>query len=208
MNQSLFLTFEGIDGSGKSSLANQLADYFFQCNFPAVFTYEPTDSYLGKAIRDIVLYSKETISENQQILLFLADRTGHVLWIKEQMKLHKTVICDRFIHSTLAYQGKDKKTMKSINTIYRILNGSFFPDITFLIDIDPRIALKRIDDSKKDNFEKVEFLDEVRKRYLELARNSPKKFVVLDGTFTPVKLIQIIIATLKKRFNLLDRKER
>ncbi|MFH1001168.1 MAG: dTMP kinase, partial [Bacteroidota bacterium] len=183
-------------------------EHLRQSNVSAVETFEPTDSYLGKAIREIVLFSRETITENQQILLFQADRAGHVIWIKDQLDRKITVICDRFIHSTLAYQGKDKKTIQFINTTYRLLNGSFLPDITYLLDLDPSVALNRIDEASKDNFETSTFQNLVRNRYLSLAKENPNKFEVLDGTLPPQKLLQIIIASLQKRFNLLDRKER
>jgi len=207
MANPIFITFEGIDGSGKSSLSHLLFEFLFENRIPVVETFEPTHSYLGKTIRDIILFSKEPISENQQILLFQADRAGHVLWIKEQMKLGKSVICDRFIHSTLAYQGKDKKTIQFINATYKALNGHFLPDITYLLDLDPATALMRIDDEKKDNFETSGFQHLVRNRYIALARESSKQFEVLDGAMPQEKLLQIIIASLQKRFNLLDRKE-
>ena len=200
MKKGWFITFEGIDGSGKSCLSKKIFERLTEQNIKGCHTFEPTDSFLGNSLREIVLYSKEKLSPYQQVLLFTADRISHLDWIHQQLDNCQFVICDRFIHSTLAYQGIDEKLCQSIYTIHDLCLKDYCPDIVFLIDIDPIISLNRIKDNKKDNFEKVEFLQCVRRRYLHMAQANPKIFITLDGTLPLEKLSELVLDKLFQRF--------
>lgn len=199
----MFITFEGIDGSGKSSLSKLVFDKLLDMGIKGVHTFEPTDSFIGKSIREIVLFSNEKLSISQQILLFSADRISHCSWIKKKQLEYQFVICDRFIHSTLAYQGIDEKMVQSIYTIHDLFLKKMEPDIVFLIDIQPEISLQRIGKEKTDNFEKVEFLSEVRIRYLNMAKANPDKFIILDGVSPLDELLDIVLELLSSRFGLI-----
>lgn len=204
----LLITFEGIDGSGKSCLSKLVFDRLNLLNIHGVHTFEPTDTSLGNKIRDIVLFSEEKVTLYQQILLFVADRIAHLSWIHDQLETKQFVICDRFIHSTLAYQGIDEKVCQSIYTIHNLCLKDYTPDIVFLIDIDPKISLGRIQENKKDNFEKVEFLNQVRHRYLKLADKEPEIFVVLDGTISLENLLEKVLTTLYRKFTFFGKGEK
>jgi dTMP kinase len=208
MKKGTFITFEGIDGSGKSTLSRLVFDQLLSLNLTGVHTFEPTDSSLGNSLRDIILYSKENLSPLQQALLFTADRISHFDWIHKNLLDKQFVICDRFIHSTLAYQGVDEKTCQSINTIHDLCLVDFKPDIVFLLDIDPLFSLTRMQENKldklqkkeKDNFEKVEFLKEVRSRYLSIAHSNTDSFVILDGSKPLDLLTKQVIERVRGRF--------
>jgi dTMP kinase len=205
MKKGVFITFEGIDGSGKSSLSKHVFDCLIEKTCKGVHTFEPTESFLGNSLREIILFSKEKLSPYQQVLLFIADRISHLEWIHQQLNVGQFVICDRYIYSTLAYQGIDEKIRQSIYTIHDLCLNDYYPDIVFLIDIDPVISLNRIQNSKKDNFEKVEFLKNVRSRYLDLANTNSKSFVILDGVLPLEVLTEMVLESLFQRFTFLDR---
>lgn len=200
MRRNLFITFEGIDGSGKSSLSKLVYQALLERGIEGVHTCEPTDSFLGKSIREIVLHSQEKLSSSQQTLLFTADRISHVDWMKKQLETKRFVICDRYVHSTLAYQGVDVKTFETVYTIHELYLKDFNPDVVFLLDIDPIISLSRLEDDKRDNFEKVEFLRDVRKRYLKMAKEETDVFIVLDGNLPINQLKMSVLDTLLDRF--------
>ena len=208
MKKKLLITFEGIDGSGKSTLSKNVYDLLVAMNLKGVHTFEPTDSNLGQSIRDIILFSKEKLTPYQQALLFTADRISHLNWIHQQLKTHQFVICDRFIHSTLAYQGIDEKIQQSIYTIHDLCLKDYIPDVVYLIDIDPLVSLSRIQKNKKDNFEKVEFLEKVRSRYISLAQESSESFVILDGTLPIDILTGMVLDSLLQRFAFLKKGEK
>ena len=203
MKKGIFITFEGIDGSGKTSLSKLVFEKLVSKGITGVHTFEPTDSFIGKAIREIILFSDEKLSVSQQILLFTTDRISHCAWIQQKLLDFQFVICDRFIHSTLAYQGIDEKKVQSIYTIHDLFLKKFEPDIVFLIDIQPEISLQRIGKEKTDNFEKVEFLSEVRIRYLNMAKANPDKFIILDGVSPLDELLDIVLDFLSSRFGLI-----
>ena len=204
MRKGIFITFEGIDGSGKTSLSQLVFDRLIELNCKGIHTFEPTDTFLGNSIRDIILLSEEKLNPYQQVFLFTADRISHFLWIQQKLHEFEFVICDRFIHSTLAYQGIDEKIRESIYTIHNLCLKDYEPDIVFLLDIEPEISLQRIQQSEKDNFEKVEFLTGVRARYLEIADAFPKTFIKLDGNLPINKLLEIVLEELRKRFGFFN----
>lgn len=213
MNKKLLITFEGIDGSGKSSLSKCVFDRLSDMGVKGSHTCEPTQSFLGKSIREIVLFSKEKLTPCQQVLLFTADRIAHMEWIQHEFKKVDFVICDRFIHSTLAYQGIDEKVRETIYTIHDLCLKDFYPDVVFLIDIDPVVSLNRIKKNnldklqkkEKDRFEKVEFLAKVRTRYLDLANSQADSFEILDGTLPLEKLTEVVLDSLFTRFAFLKK---
>jgi dTMP kinase len=203
--KNLLITFEGIDGSGKSCLSKLVFERLTSLNISGIHTFEPTDTFLGNKIREIVLFSEEKVTLYQQILLFVADRISHQSWMHHQLETKQFIICDRFIHSTLAYQGIDENVCQTIYTIHDLCLKDYSPDVVFLIDIDPIISLGRIQENKKDNFEKIEFLNQVRSRYLRLAEKEPEVFIVLDGTIPLENLLEMVLTTLFRKFTFFSK---
>ncbi len=187
-----FVTFEGIDGSGKSTLSKRVFEELERDGYDVVLTFEPTDQPIGDIIRFGIEKEWDPITI---AFLFIGDRIEHVKIIKKWLKNGKIVICDRYADSTYAYQGAQleesmKDSMKWLKNISK--NFIIEPDRTFLIDIDPRKSLRRISDRKKlINFEREDFLKKVRENYLKLSNE--KRFLILDGKKSIDELAEICI---------------
>lgn len=179
--KGLFITFEGIDGSGKSTQAMLLKDRFNQLDRPVVFTKEPGGTPLGKKIREILL--NDNMNPVSEFLLFAADRKEHAKKIIiPSLADGKIVISDRFADSSVAYQGFGRGVpIDFISFVHQNILSGLKPDLTFIIDILPEIGLERL--AERDRIERggMDFLNKVREGYLELAR-ADKRFVVIDGT--------------------------
>ena len=192
-----FIVIEGIDGCGKSTVSKAVADWFGP---GTVLTREPTDSWLGRAVRE---GSKEEVSPYLDALLFMADRANHTLEIAEHLGNGKVVVCDRYYHSTVAYQtaylerkslGDNFDWLLEANT--RI---SIHPDLTFLLTADPEEALARIGHrGELSRFEKVDFLKEVQENYLRLARLD-ETIVQIDASRPPEEVVGQVLGILGER---------
>lgn len=182
---SLFITFEGCEGSGKSTQAKILYRSLHKLAIPVLLTHEPGVTQLGMRITRLLKWSKEVpISPEAELLLFNASRLQLVTEIiRPELESGKVVICDRYADSTTAYQGYgrqiDLSLVKDIN-IFGMLNLT--PDLTILLDIpvDAGITRKR---RKKDRFESEneEFHQRVRQGYLKLAADEPERWLVIDA---------------------------
>jgi len=202
LREKLIVSFEGIDGSGKTTVAKSIEIELIKQNYRVFYTGEPTDSPLGKSIRETILLNKVTkLSPLAQALLFTADRDYHVNNIIKNTLYDKHIlILDRFIDSTLAYQGENEELVGLINRINKIAVGPFTPDITFLLDIEPVLALKRIEkaDKENDNFEKLDFLTKVRERYRLIAIKNKKRIKIIDALQDKETLVKLIISDILK----------
>ena len=173
------VVLEGIDGCGKSSVAARLAGAVGR---RAVLTREPTDSWIGRAVKK---GDKEKISPYTDALLFMADRARHSEQIREWIAKGKLVVCDRYYHSTVAYQAAFLKDIFDGDPFKWLLESnlriSIHPDLTVLLVIPPEVGLERIQGRKKlSRFEKLDFLREVHRNYLKLARID-KSIVKIDA---------------------------
>jgi dTMP kinase len=193
---SRLISFEGGDGSGKSTQLRLLADYLSSQGRACICTREPGGTNLGKMIRKALLeVGDEQISSQAEIFLYLADRAQHVQEIVQPaLASGKIVLCDRFTDSTLAYQGygrgADLHALRQMNVI---ASGGIIPDLTLLLDCPVerglsrtarRIAAQRAAQSPEDRFEReeVEFHERVRRGFQDLARAEPVRIHVLDAT--------------------------
>lgn len=179
------ITFEGIEGSGKSTLVIELYEYLKSKNYKVVFTREPGGTNLGEKIREILLNGIYEISDWAELFLFLASRYEHTKsLILPSLKNGKIVICDRYLDSTIAYQGYARGlNLEIINSLNNIATFGIKPDITFLIDIPEHIAIERLKIKNLDRIESesLEFHKRVRLGYLEIAKLESSRFIILDG---------------------------
>jgi dTMP kinase len=191
-----FITFEGGDGTGKTTQLKALENYLTARGLSCISTREPGGTSLGKLIRQVLLEAgKQPIASPTELFLYLADRAQHVHEIIiSAIQQGKIVLCDRHTDSTLAYQGYgrgiDLTLLRSLN---EIANAGIKPDLTFLLDCPVHIGLSRTDQRKfqlasgpnrEDRFEKedVQFHERVRAGFLELAQAEPRRFRIVDAS--------------------------
>ncbi len=195
---ALFVTLEGFDGAGKSTLARNLVDRLRDRGFDVVRTKEPTDSWLGEAVRRSV---EEDEDPRVQALLFLADRSLHQEEIEAWLEEGHIVLCDRYHDSTLAYQGvalegKVDDPQEWLERASAFL--SLEPDLTLLLVLDPAEGLARVAATRaKSPFEQVAFLTRVQKAYEEMARDP--RFVKLDATLSPDEVVEAAERSILRR---------
>ena len=182
-----FITFEGIEGSGKSSQAKLLHQYFFGKNIPTILTREPGGSKVAEDIRSVLVNGDvDKMDGVCEVLLNFAARRNHLeKLIKPALVEGKVVICDRFFDSTIAYQSFGQNVdLQVINQVQNIAIGAFKPDITFLIDVDVEIAFERIKSRAENNrYEKMDktFHQKVRHGFLEIAKQDPARIIIING---------------------------
>ena len=185
-----FVTFEGIDGSGKSTISKLVYEKLKSQGYDVVLTFEPTDSWIGKQVQKCI---KTNTDPFVTAFTFIADRIDHCKEIKKWLNEGKTVICDRYSESTYAYQGAQMEKlvdnpMKWLKELSK--NHILIPDRTFIFVITPKDALARI--QSRNNlipFEKIEFLEKVHNNYLKLAVG--KRFKKIDATKSIDELVNI-----------------
>ena len=186
-----FIVFEGIDGAGKSTLIDGISDFLRSRDINVIRTAEPTDGPIGKIIRSGTV---KKISQDAEALLFTADRACHTQEVIEWVSSGKTVLCDRYYASTIAYQaadlngtGSDKEWLKEINRPIIIE-----PDITILLDIDPEEGMRRVNHrGEKSKFEVKDYLERVRSNYIELAEEN--NFQIVDASSSKDQVLNEVI---------------
>ena len=191
--KSLFVTFEGIEGSGKSYQSRKLYKNLKKRNISAILTREPGGTKSAEKIRRVILDdyfhhdSKEKFNKNTDTLLYLAARNEHIEnKIKPAISKKKIVICDRFVDSTLAYQVYGKGVNKKlVNSVHKYILGNIKPDLTFILKVKISKALQRLKNRKRKNrYDKFSknFYIKVQNAFLKLARKNKKRYFVLDNS--------------------------
>jgi dTMP kinase len=196
----MFITFEGPDGSGKTTQAKLLAEYLQHCGRTVCLTREPGGTELGKKIRTILLEDKSIATAPlAELFLFCADRAQHVREvIKPALTDGKIVICDRYVDSTTAYQSGGRKfDLKMIELLNSYSTEGLKPELTILVDVPAEIGLQRATKVACDKFEAeaLSFHERVRQSYLEIAARE-KRIKVFDGT----RPIEMVFTEIKKLF--------
>lgn len=179
----LFIAFEGGDGCGKSTQSQLLKERFEQAGRQVVLTREPGGTEMGKHIRGLLLHGQE-IDPVTEALLYAADRAHHVTsLIRPALEAGKVVITDRFLASSIAYQGYGRgQDLELIADLGRIATGGLRPDLTFLLEVPPQTALGRIE-TEADRFEKLGtgFQEKVQAGFREIAADAPGSWVSIGG---------------------------
>lgn len=186
--QGKFITFEGIDGSGKTTQLRMLASHLRVKGYNVLTTLEPGGTPLGRRLREAFLETEETVAPLAELLLFAADRAQHVNFlVKPALEEGKIVISDRFADATFAYQGAGRGFSEEIiNQVIRLATGGLKPDLTLFFDISIEKAMLRTNsrDGEKRNrmdFETREFYARVREAYLQIAETEPNRFHVINA---------------------------
>ena len=183
----MFITFEGVDGCGKSTQLTLLKDYLIQNGKEAVLTREPGGKGLGENIREILLNYDGVVADRCESFLFLADRAQNIETIvKPAIARGAVVLCDRHTDSSVAYQGYGRQLdVEQIKSLNSLATGGMTPDITFVFDIDTETSMKRVG-KDKDRMESagIEFQKRVRQGYLEIAKQEPNRVKVINSDDT------------------------
>lgn len=197
---SAFITFEGIDGSGKSTQLRLLADELIQRSFSVVTTREPGGTPLGVKLRVALLDAKENVDPLAELLLFAADRAQHVrTLIRPALAAGKIVLSDRYADSTVAYQGAGRDfPTQLINDVIQIATGGLKPDLTFVFDLNIEESRRRMSRRYSDRLdtESDAFQMRVREAFKRIAADEPQRVRVLDAnrtiTETHTEVLRII----------------
>lgn len=194
----LFITFEGIDGVGKSTQADLLETWLASRHKTVLRTLEPGGTEVGVEIRKILLHRKGDLSPRAEAALFAADRAQHVASkIVPALERGEIVICDRYLDSSVAYQGGGRALSKTeIRDLSLWAAGGLLPELTVLLDLPAEQAVARRNNSgeapDRMESEKVDFFENVRSSYLELAQAEPKRFLVVDASASVEEMHEII----------------
>ncbi len=196
-DKGLFITFEGIDGCGKSTQIQLLDNYLKQKGYKTVLTLEPGGSSIGKGLRQILLHHQGFVDDCCELFLYLADRAQHMEEIVLKNKNEgKIVLCDRHGDSTVAYQGYGRKgDIEKINFLNTVATKGNLPDITFLFDVELETAQQRIG-AEKDRLEKesFDFHKRVKEGYLKLSQKYPERIKVINSNLS----VQEVFSQVKK----------
>ena len=197
MSNGLFITLEGVEGTGKSTFTSRLVKDLTSLEIPVVATREPGGSTIGKTVRSLLLDPDlPALNPRTEALLFAADRAQHVAeLINPALDAGKIVLCDRYLDSSVAYQGKARGLgMDEIKNISLWGTQGRLPDLTILIDIDPAISLGRKSEEEVNRMEQQEMLfhQTVRAGLLEMAEAEADRFIVIDGTLSLDEVYNLI----------------
>jgi len=189
--QGKFITFEGIDGSGKSTQLRMLAGTLRAHRVDFISTFEPGDTPLGRRLREAFLETEETVAPIAELLLFAADRAQHVEFlIKPALAEGRIVISDRYADATFAYQGAGRGfDAETVNEVIELATGGLKPDLTIFFDITVELALERMIAHEKGervknrmDAETADFYTRVRDAYHGIAAREPQRFKIIDAT--------------------------
>ena len=207
-----FITFEGSEGSGKSTQTDRLAAHLQRCGVPHLLTREPGGTPIGESIRDLLQFAphNSNMTPETELLLFEASRSQLVREvIKPALERGMCVIADRFSDSTTVYQGAarklDRELIERLNTF---VVGDCVPDITFVLDVDASTAKSRMqrEPRKADRMEQqsAEFYERVREGYRALAAGEPRRIVMVNSSGDVDEIEKQIWETLSSRFSVLS----
>jgi len=210
----MFITFEGIEGSGKTSQIQSIQVQLRDKGYDVIATREPGSSDIGAQIRSILLDSgNKGLDPLAELLLYMADRAQHLSeTIKPAMSAGKVILCDRYFDATLAYQGYARGLdISLIAKLHQLAFSDVRPDLTFLLDLPAEVGLARawrqIENGqrtgKETRFEEeaLAFHSKVRSGYLTLAAEEPRRFEIIDASAPKERVVQEIMAVIENVIN-------
>lgn len=186
----MFITFEGPEGSGKTSVASKIVETLINMGYPIVFTREPGGTPIAEEIRNVILDKKNTLLDSRaEALLYAASRRQHLVEkVWPALKAGKIVICDRYLDSSLAYQGGARGLgVENILNINRFATEDTMPDLTLLFDLEPEIGFKRIEANKNREVNRLDlearaFHIKVRDTFLALSKTFKDRYRIIDAS--------------------------
>lgn len=201
----VFVCFEGGEGGGKSTQSRLLRERLVAEGYDVVLTFEPGDTPVGKELRRIVL-SPETgeLAHKTEFLLYLADKSEHVeTLVRPALDRGAVVITDRYVDSTLAYQGAGRALdAGELDDVARWATGDLRPHLTVVLDLEPSAGLARFEERDRIEGESLEFHQRVRRSFLDLAARDPEHYLVLDARGSVEEIAAAVAARVEP---LLDR---
>jgi dTMP kinase len=200
----MFITIEGIDGSGKSTQARMLASWFRERGIEVLLTREPGDTALGEELRGLLLEGTAPVDAKAELFLYAADRAQHVEEvIRPSLDRGRTVVCERYADSTAAYQGYGRGLdLAFVHGLNRFATGGLEPDLTLLLDLPVVMARARLAGTP-DRLEReaADFHDRVAAGYRELAAQSPNRSRVIDAAAAPEAVFAEVAAVVESLLN-------
>lgn len=196
-NTGLFLTFEGVDGAGKSTHVQWVKQYLSDRGINVCLTREPGGTALGEQLRELLL--KEPMHLETETLLMFAARNEHLRTVIEPaLTAGQWVVCDRFTDATFAYQGAGRALGRDrINQLVQWVHPGFEPSRTWLFDVPLEVARQRLSDAREpDRFEReqADFFERTREGYLQCVQASPERFLTIDGTQSIERIREVLAA--------------
>ncbi len=215
MTKGLFVTFEGGEGAGKSTLATHIRDALVkEASCEVILTREPGGTTFSEELRSLLLHHKGHVTSKAELFLFLSARIQHLEeLIKPALKKGAIVLCDRFTDSSIAYQGVARGLgMDYVSSCCSLATGGFDPDLTFYVDLDPKIGLLRTHKRRGSanlavdrlENEALHFHEKVRTGFQKLTLANPDRIITLDGTLDPVSLFNAALPILKNKIKNLE----
>lgn len=205
----MFITFEGPDGSGKSTIIKKVYERLINDGFDIVLTREPGGTPIAEKIRDIILdNSNVALDARTEALLYAASRRQHLVEkIRPALKEGKIVLCDRFLDSSLAYQGGGRNLgVQNVLNINLFATENTYPDLTLFFDIDPELGLKRVSQDKKrvadrlDN-ENENFHEKVYSTFKEIVNTNSQRIITIDASKSIEEVTECAYKTIKEKLN-------
>jgi dTMP kinase len=194
----VFISFEGIDGVGKSTQIRLAEEYLQSRGQNVLTTFEPGGTELGQEIRNLLLHRKGDVAHRAEALLYAADRAHHVATkVRPALAAGQVVITDRFLDSSVAYQGAGRKlSAEEVRNISVWAVDGLLPDLTILLDLEAAKAAKRRETTGQEadrlEREKLDFFEAVRDEFLKLASAEPQRFLVVDAEASPEEIFEQI----------------
>ena len=184
-SDGFFITFEGIEGAGKSTLIEFIEKFLLEKGCRVIKTREPGGTKIGEQIREILLNNKNYIEDDTELLLMFAARAQHIKEvILPALESKHVVLCDRFTDASYAYQGGGRGIEATKIKLLKELTGDLTPDLTILLDLDVNVGMKRtVNRGKTDRFESEGsvFFEKIRECYLEIADDNPQRFRIINA---------------------------
>lgn len=206
----MFITFEGVDGAGKTTAIKEIAKFLIERGFAVIQTREPgaESSKEAKKIREIILNPDSKLSPMTEAILYSADRREHLealIW--PALEQGKIVLCDRYVDSTLAYQGAGRKLgIDNMIEFQKIITNDTMPDLTIFFDISPIAANKRIDKrgepSDKLELETDDFKQRVYEGYKKLIDIFPERIKAINANLMPNEVANLALEIVRKKLNI------